>query len=391
MVTQINETQEVEKLAELVKTAKDYDSRKNDFRGVDAGNITVTDTRGMIVEGTGYSVALDSATRHAWQQMCARDGRWIFPKGSKKSLPFGYYEHIPDDLFAHIMNRHLSDIGSSEQYLIRAIAEPDENGSMAGQPTTVRAMLSDQYATVDNSVLLQSLHTILRETQAESGLPEGFHLVRPKLTEDSMYVPAIWSPIPQYNQYGDQIWDDDDGGLYIGTIIVNDEIGKGRVKLLMAIQRGKCDNTMAIRQGESAELNTVSLTHRGSVEAITTSVQAGMFNVLQTSGTVVDKILHAKRQQMPSMTDVIRGLAINQGLNKETEMRIQISAQGNTQWDLINAVTLVAHADDEMPDDEQQALELLGGDLLFSPASYFNQLVKQAEWAKQKELVEANS
>jgi hypothetical protein len=363
-------------LQDLIAMSERYDRGKHDHPGP-AQRFQFNEVSAIVVpptletfNGMKAGMAPLHLTEHSLGQVCWKLGPAIFGKGSNASLPLAYFKAIRPDLRAVLLNDHLaSPIMGNRTWLVRGFNPLDTtvlnpgNGA-AGHPaySIARAVLDGAYPCVANTDLMRAVDMAMADSEGE--LP-CLRLARSFVDADQVRVRILYADVrkddtaPNGNYYA------------IGAYIGNDEIGGGRVKVQPLIQRTTCENSIIIQADEG-----IALAHRGSLAAIMVQVKAAIGQMFHTAADAVEKMIMAEAERVPSFSEVLKGLAIQNGWTDAFALQVGIGSEGReTRAGLVNGISFAAHSTGQKPEEEARLEEYAGQILL---TMRFPQMVRVA-------------
>ena len=334
---------------ELLDKSQEQDEHKTDYLAhphgmkFDQNCIMQVEPGGLFMNGT---VAL-SPNEWAYRQIFSKLGTTVFGKGVNKTLPADYMMALRSDLRAYVLNDHLKNYPNGD-WFVRAY------------DNTCRAILSDRYAAIGNTELLNILSAVTNEAKTPSYLTNSSNV-----NADSLNVRIIWKDVNRGdNNKGNGSWG-------IGVAITNGETGQRRLRGMPLLQRHSCQNSIILDQS----VNGFEFTHRGSVATKMIVVKSAMQEILPFAAELLETMIAAEAQQIPDFTDVLNGLATQYGWDEKTSANVAIGTEGQTtRAGIVNGVTHAAKSI-ENP-DERMDMEILGGRILMAPDSVFSQAAK---------------
>lgn len=286
----------------------------------------------------------------------------VWGPGSSKTIPKDYIHAMPDDLRADVFNRHVSDYPwdsrAARNWLVRTITRSHRTADEGVYYTSehARAVLTDRYAVVDNLPLLE----MLRGTAREGGL-DDLKLVRSGVNENTLTMKAV------YRERRDQ--DDSDYG--VGIFLSNDETGRGGIVLGALVQRNSCANSIIVTDKQR-------WVHRGSSSTLLTQIQAAMGDALRLGFEAFNKLMQARREQLPNIGTVISALADEYGWDSAVQTMVGVGTESQpTRFGLVNGITYAAHQSFADDDEAMVEMEQLGGRVLMDD-DYYGNLFRRA-------------
>ena len=331
----------IEQLAQL---SEQYDAGKHDHVvPVNSLNVNRDGTLSVPPSLMG-SVAPLSFEEHAFGQFVRKSAPGLYIDTKKASMPVDYnwqllqtYPH----LFADNFNTFLDAIGGDKSWTVRA------------HDTNLRAVLSDRYAAIPNTELLDMTTSALQGVDYKLG---SCYVGR-----DSMIARVIVKDLP--HPLGT-----DDSGFGFGFMIRNDEIGKGSAQVAPVLQRTACTNSIVAIRDENGEPLGVRLVHIGSATMKIGLIAAAIMEVLPNAEKMLDAYAKATVAEIPKLPTLIAKLGEKYKWNDETRAAVSIGTNGRmTQAGLVNRLTFAAQGIEEQED--RLRMEQLGGEMLFTAAA----------------------
>lgn len=279
---------------------------------------------------------------------------------NKLDIPTGYYNRMLEQdkpLLSSNVNRWMNE---SNSLLVRT-----ECG-------TARAVLSSKYKIVQNRLILLTVLDTLTNMQRP--------FITRSLTESDTTFYAKF--------VGEETYDMGKGDLHRGGIVIrNSEIGASRLQVDFFICRLSCGND-AIFGGEG-----ISKIHIGrkldaglidfasdTIEADNTAMMKALRDIVHTAfdpagiQSIYNRVKLAKENVVQETAQVIRQIQAQNKLSDQLTDRLLVSLQGNTQFDIVQTLTL--NAQYIKNEDDRIWMEELGGELLLMPAEEFNETYK---------------
>lgn len=258
---------------------------------------------------------------------------------SKLGIPVNYFRKCPpilkDAQFEYWMDQlYSSSNGHSPKLLLR------------GNGETVRGVLSERYACIDNLALIEAIDTLESTGLEVKGfeLTEvSFHL---RLVDPTSYIGA-----------------DSDDPLFSGVHISNSEVGMRTLSVDALVYRQVCTNGL-VRLVKNRSV--YARKHIGRTpEDLARILRESSMAALDLGGRSALAFAQAKETRIDDPDSKVLALAKPWNLNEEVQESIikQLSVEPlpDTAYGLINAITTVARSQDP---DERFRIETLAGSLL---------------------------
>lgn len=271
-------------------------------------------------------------TRWAETQLCQR-----------LSIPTSYYRRCPSRLqddqvnyWLHMEAETQTPSEKPERWLLRAKAD------------TLRGILSERYARVNNTDVFQSLAPLVNAHYEVAWLA---------LTEESLHLRLVDPRLSRDVLPGDRV--------IAGLHIANSEVGKRSVTVDALVYRLVCANGLVrLVKGRSLlHQRHVGMTSARMEMAISKAIKEA---IVQGTG-FMERMTWATREPISDVEAAISTLGATWGLSETLQAQVTTSlkqetrGQQETLYGLVNAVTNVAQT---LLPDERYSLEALAGQLL---------------------------
>lgn len=334
-------------LSTMLEMSKDFDQKKVDYTS-DYKPVYFPDGK-LLMEDKNLNLSTPFTTsHHAVYQLCQRLGRGTFGSGNNKSLPAEAIEKwLSDEDYsrhaAGILNAHIDRV--DPRLFVR---------TFDGQ---ARAFLSNRYAVVQNTEILEKVTEALDLLDKASSKPVRPEVFRSNVTPNSLFLRfRVANVIPE----------GETGPYGLGVMIQNDEVGLSRLKALPAIWRGNCDNSFAIDDGNETALN---VRHIGEGQLLADRVALVIAHSIKLGGEYLNRFLRAKSIEIPNIFENISKMAESEKWSVEFTDAVREGTEGShSLYGMINGITYAAHhvyADDQA---NMTSWELRAGKLLFDNA-----------------------
>jgi hypothetical protein len=234
----------------------------------------------------------------ATSQMCQRLG-----------IPVPYYRRLPDQLRAMVANYDLDRLNDSS-YLLR------------GKNEWVRAFLSSDYVTYNNSHVAETVKALL-----EGGPISVKSFV---LEETHLFLKIISDEIV-----------DRDSGLKAGVMIGNSEVGTGSISIEPFVYRLSCTNDLVVSKEQSFRHPHTRLT----VDELSKGTALAISIAFKVASSALDRFLKTREEIVPDPVETIRQLAEVRKLSRKfaDEVASSYAAEPEaTRFGVINAFTRAA-------------------------------------------------
>ncbi len=250
-----------------------------------------------VINGEGSNNAY-SLSDLATAQMCQKIG-----------IPVDYYRRLPGKVKAIVANYDLGRF-SRNSFLLR------------GKGDWVRAILSGQYVSYDNTQIAETVQALLGQAAVtvKAFVLEETHMFLKIVTEDIF--------LPQ-------------DGLKAGVMIGNSEVGLGSISVEPFVFRKACTNDLVVAQEKSfrhphIHLNSVELNRR---------MAEGISNAFQVANNLLEMFLKTKEEPVPDPAETIRRIAAERKLSQKFTDEVISSFQVEpdpSRFGVINAFTSAA-------------------------------------------------
>lgn len=333
-------------LTHLLEMAQDMASKKNDHIGKVA-DIKFTDADQIIVTenfmGTKGSV-MYPMTENAMSQAFVKLGVGL----GLNTLPTQFMLALTPEWRAYNLNRAIETMPDKSGWMVRAYEDK------------ARAIMDQYYFPFDNVNMLEILGNVLDEDKTPHRISRQ-SFVNP----DAMRVDVLM---------GRKQTRPDGGGnaeWHWGVGLKNNEIGQGGGGAFAVIKRTSCDNSIAV----DMEGYNYSFRHWAKKDELRnlkkTEFKVAIANILPFGVELIDKMLEADYQDLPSFADVIGGMSLLNNWDDEFVGNVWRGSEGrNTIGGIINGVTYAAQT---LEDPQARfEMELLGGAILVEPDSIFS-------------------
>lgn len=356
------------KLSDLLAVAEehkqykqDYTGKPTEFRFGEDGRVYGTSTQHTLFGGMPPA----GLTEHALRQACVKLG--VAYEGVK-SLPTDYMLALQAENpkgFAANMNDALDRLPDNKGWMVRQWTENDP---------LVRAILSTGYLKFDNDTLIKLLSDILEKEHAPHRISR-YSYVHP----DRMSVDVMFNDVYQPSK------GNPDGRYGVGIRLVDDEIGNGNGGAFPVIRVHICDNSITLDTGNLD--SSFKFRHFGpaTLEVKRVMLAVAMKNILPFTATIIDRMIEAEEDDLPSFSDIVHGMAEKHGWGEA--VTDTVFAGSNAQWTKAGLIAGITYAAHQQPNEEQMTdMEFLAGQILFDERG---SLIREAEYIHQTHEVRA--
>lgn len=314
-------------------------------------------------------------TEWAARQLYAKLGPGHFGQPNK-ILPYDYLTAHSPRIRSILVNGHVkADTVADRSYMVRCYQDQ------------ARAVLHEKYPAIPCTDMLDAVIDAING----NALPD-MKLCRPHLDQDRVIMRIRWLNTNR---------PDGGGGYYgLGTFIMNDEIGSGRVKVLPHVYRSSCDNSMIIPKFTAGEINgqdlmdtraydeeqdprqdliAVSAVHRGDKARLLLTIKQAISASMGAGAEFIEKLIVAQTMALPDFAEVLADLAKKNRWTDNVKTAVAVGSEGKqTVAGLLNGITWAAKTL-ESPVD-QVDMEMYAGSFLVDPNSLFGKAARAREY-----------
>ena len=259
------------------------------------------------------------------------------------SIPTPYYRRCPSRLQDDQVNYWMHKEAETEPR-----TEKPERWLLRAKADTLRGILSERYAKVNNTDVFQSLEPLVNSHYEVAWLA---------ITEESLHLRLVDPRLSREVLPGDRV--------IAGLHIANSEVGKRSVTVDALVYRLVCSNGLVrLVKGRSLlHQRHVGLTQERMEMAISKAIKEA---IVQGTG-FMERMTWATREPLSDVETAIATLGETWGLSETLQGQVTTSLQQETRgqqetlYGLVNAVTNVAQT---LLPDERYSLEALAGQLL---------------------------
>lgn len=296
-------------------------------------------------------------TDWAHRQLFQKLGPTVFKGQKGKSLPGDYLMALDPSYRAYLLNKHMESF-KGRDWFVRT------NGEHC------RAILSEGYADISNTSLLDLLAKV---TEAE-GIDHNLHAS--SVTPDGLNVKIIWRNIevPGLDPSSGN------GNWGVGVYIGNGEIGNKKLRMLPYIQRHSCSNSLMVDNDKGG----LEFSHVGSPHTKMTLIKAKMIEVLPIAAQLIETMIQADAEKLPSFHDVLNGISLQYNWNDDFKLRVGTGTEGReTRAGIVNGITFAAQS---IADPDARAdTEIMAGRILLAPDSVFHKAAQLSQIERDRE------
>jgi hypothetical protein len=276
-------------------------------------------------------------TPWATHQLCQRLG-----------IPVAYFRRCPPALQDANANHWLEEAGARDVRWNGRGCRAAERWLLRGRDDTLRGVLTERYARLDNADLLAALLPLW-----ESRVEVGWFV----LNDETLHLRLLDPQLTREALPGDR--------LVAGLHIANSEVGKRSVTVDALVFRLVCQNGLVkLVKGRSLlHQRHVALSQREFALALREAVREAL-----TSGTgFMERLVRATQQPVRDLDRTLATLVERWRLSQSTERLVRQALlcerndQQETLYGLVNGLTRAAQ---RLDPDERYTLETLAGQLL---------------------------
>jgi len=342
----------MEQLRAMIKRSEALDALKRDFGPGQANQYYfASDTASLITpftldanEEDGWRATMPM-TDWALRQVCQRLGVAVWPGGSA-SLPYDYIARCPPHLRASNLNEWVGVLPDERQWFTRGIYETTLDGE---QVLVARAVLTDRYQVIGVTETLRWVEQSLAEDgERNGGQPVQLELFNPYMNADVLHLKIL---MRGYSTPG--------GDYGTGVYIYTGEIGNRKIGVAPFVMRNSCTNSIWWKADGAWEHR-----HTGDSRVLRQIFMVHIADALMASAEVLDSMLKAETQKLPSFTDILDEMTERYGWTQSARDNILIGTEGNeTVAGMVNGLTWSAQ---HLGDREQQTdMESIAGNFLY--------------------------
>lgn len=319
--------------------------------------------------------ALPPVTPTEWakRQLYAKLGPGHFGQANK-ILPYEYLECHSPRIRSILVNGHLkADTVADRDYMVRCYQNE------------CRAVLHKKYPAIPNTDMLD---TVVESINGK--VPPDMKICRSSLDQDRVILRIKWVNTNR---------PDGGGGYYgLGTFVMNDEIGGGRVKVLPHVYRTSCDNSMIIPKLLGNEINVdmnekaydeeqdpregliaISAVHRGDKARLLFNVKSAILASMGAGAEYIEKMVQAETMALPDFTDVLDKLAKENKWSDRVKTAVAMGSENKQSVaGVLHGITWAAKTLESPV--EQADMEMYAGSFLVDPNSLFGRAARTREY-----------
>lgn len=330
--------------APLLERCAAFDSLKFDATA-ETRNLSFTQEGQMVVPSDVGTMLLNPEALPL-NQLADRLGR-SFWKTSKRNIPSDFYRQLHAAWPAHF-----ADLTND------LFHEMDGKLLVRGYGEGVRAVLSDQYATLDNGELLDMASEVLEGVPYEIVESGKYYSTNDGVQRDEMTIRVVVKNV---------LPPEERGGYGLGVVIRNGETGGSASEIRPLLMRTSCMNSLVLRTGESGEQLGLRLTHRGSKQAKAILLASAIAEALPMAEEGLERYLLTKRVAI-DLGAVIARLGENQDWSEEMRLTVGVGSEGQENvYGLVNGITYAANQL-ELDASHRFDLEALASKFVYQPA-----------------------
>jgi hypothetical protein len=261
------------------------------------------------------------------------------------SIPTAYYRRCPPRLQDDQVNYwlHKEDAGATQSR-----PEKPERWLLRSKSDTLRGILTERYAKMNNADVFQSLEPLVKSHYEVTWLA---------LTDESLHLRLVDPRLAREVLPGDRV--------IAGLHIANSEVGKRSVTVDALVYRLVCQNGLVrLVKGRSLlHQRHVGITPALLEMAISKAIKEA---IVQGTG-FMERMIWATREPISDVEKTIAAMGETWRLSETLQaqvtnaLRKERSGQQETLYGLVNAFTDVAQS---LPPDDRYSLEALAGHLL---------------------------
>lgn len=327
----------------LLNRANEFANFKHDTT-VEAPKLSFAPTGHLMLPSSFGSMALGMEDL-ALGQLGERLGRHFW-KAPKRIIPTDFYRQLYGAFpqhFASLTNDLLKE--TQGKLLVR------------GYDQAVRAILSDQYATLDNVEFLDMASQVLEGVPYEIVESGKYYRDNDGVQRDGMTVRVIVKNVSPGQG---------EGGYGLGVLIRNGETGGAASEVRPLVMRTSCMNSLIFKKGEDGERLGLRLTHRGSRQAKALLLASAIAEALPMAEEGLERFIATKKVEI-DLKGVIANLGKENNWSEELKLTIATGSEGyQSVFGLVNGITYAAH-ELEIDSSYRFDLESLASQFVYQP------------------------
>lgn len=281
---------------------------------------------------------------NALNQLSDRLGRTFWGTG---------YRVIPSEFYRTMHSRWPSQFA---QFSNELLENANAKFLIRGYGDDVRAVLSDQYATLDNLELLEMASEVLDGLDYEIVESGKYYARNDGVQRDEMHVRVVVKKAKP----------EDEGPYGLGIMIRNGETGGAASEIRPLVMRTSCMNSLVFKVGENNERAGLRLHHKGSKDAKAVLLASAIGEALPMAEAGLEKFLLSKRKTI-NLKGIIAKLGEEQGWSEEMKITVATGSEGHQSvFGLVNGLTFAAH---EMDVDASTrfSMETMASEYVYNP------------------------
>jgi hypothetical protein len=331
----------------FVDKSAQYDQYKADFTAP-IRDITYNDAAELVLPSDNILGQMKPLPIDDWAfgQVCTKLG----------GLPRRYLQRCPDWLRSEQLNYWQEQRGKFVDKNKADGGRMSENWFIRTYKDSVRATLTDHYAPLGNTELLE----VVRDLAVESDLHGK--MIRPYIGPHEMHLRMMT--------------DDRDNGNYgTGVYIGNGEIGNRRISIFGVVQTTSCTNSQIITEGGLIRKHMFMTT-----EELKYMVHVAIGKAFEVSDKMWKNFAVAERKKLPSLTDTLDMLRKKHNLSKEVrDAALAGSNNSHTVKGVIDGLSFAAHSVEGLSQKDRVDLETMAGAILADPNDLFGAAARMAK------------
>lgn len=318
----------------LIDTAADFAANKHDSVAP-ARSLSFTPDGRLTVPNNLFGGALSLGLEDlAISQLAGRLGP-TFWDASKRTIPSDFYKHLNRAYPAHFASLTNDLLGGHDGNLL-----------VRGYGDDARAILSDSYARLDNSEVLDMASQVLDGLPYQIVESGKYFSKNDGVQRDEMAIRVVVKHVKP---------GDENTGYGLGVLIRNGETGGAASEIRPLIMRTSCMNSLVFKQGEAGEDLGLRLTHRGVRAAKLNLMASAIAEALPMAEDNLVKYLNTRTAKI-DLAGVIAKLGEDHGWSEDMSLAVGVGSEGHQSvYGLINGLTFAAH---EMEINQAERIEI---------------------------------
>ncbi len=246
-------------------------------------------------------------------------------------IPVKYYRRLPDEMKAFVANYDLKRLNGNS-YLLR------------GKGEWVRAFLSAEYVTYNNSQIAETVESLLGKGEVTV---KGF-----VVEETHMFLKIV----------SEELWDVE-SGLKAGIMVGNSEVGMGSVSVEPFVFRKPCTNDLVVAQEKSFRHAHIHLTDFEITRRMAEAISEGF----RLASAILEAFLKTRNDPIPDPVETIRKLAEARDFSQKFTDQVVSSYAAEPEASRFGVINAFTNAAQRLAPLQRIEMERFAGSLLAAP------------------------